>query len=267
MKTKITYWLLVLVFMSACEKEEGLQNCLVQSSEQTLIGHEGGKDGRIRKSYTYDNQSRITEERYTDPTQNNYLVIRRYIYDDRGRLTQIINEREGLPTLYENYRYNDLGQVTTMFQYYRENNDGPEVEQLRYNYTYAAARELKTSQTYYRNELVETSAYTYTNGLMTTVKIQTPEQEEYEVEIKYDNKKSPFSQSPAILATMLNWGYPHQHNIVSVQGKYADGTAVESSFYNITYQYSDSGYPTSANLQSVYDSAHDSKLTYNYTCD
>lgn len=265
MKIRKTYWLYFLFFLCACEKEEELEECLVQTTNQTTIGYQGRIDGQLSHSYTYDRGKKIIQERLTDPSQSDFLILKSYTYDNMGRLIEIKSIREGFPDIFEAYEYNDLGQVTTMSTYYKESDVEPKVELWRNEYTYASAKELESSKLFYRNELFETSQYTYTNGLMTKVKIQEPRQQ-YEVEIKYDDKKSPFSESPAILATMLNWGYPHQHNIVSVKGKYADGTDVHTSFYNITYQYSDKGFPISAQQLSVYDSSYDYTSVYKYTC-
>jgi hypothetical protein len=266
MKIRKTYWLYILFFLCACEKEEGMKQCLVQSIDETTIGYQGRIDGELIKSYTNDKQNRIIQERYTDPSQRDFLVVKSYTYDNTGKLIEIRTEREGFPTYSDNFVYNELGQVTTKYSYLEESSVEPKVELWRNEYTYAAAKELETSKMFYRNELIETSEYSYTNGLMTKVKIQEPRQQ-YEVDIKYDDKRSPFSESPAILATMLNWGYPHQHNIVSAKGKYADGTDVQSIFYNITYHYSDNGFPISAQQLSVYDSAYDYAKVYKYTCD
>ena len=285
MKNQLFCLLVLGLLLSACEKEQPSRGCLLQSAVETVIGHDGRPeyDNHIqshrRFDYSYDGNDRLTQVRRTSlvSTEADFVGVDTYVYDGQGRIIAIKSETNYNPgdVTTRTFRYNPAGQVTVIS---RKHPNFVNIESWRTEYTYASAQELKSSKLFIDDQLHLTRTYTYTDGLMTSVTSYPKSNPTHVLEIRYDDKRSPLSASPELLAVTLDpnteidyglehdLGYPHRHNITGLSSRELDGAVTPYYNFSIDYTYSAEGYPLSS--QQVFPQYGNSerRIEYSYTC-
>jgi hypothetical protein len=251
MKIKSLYFVLLFAFLGSCNKDDQSELCLAQNTVETLIGYQEKIEDQLTHAYYVDNNNRLNKVRTTSLYIPDWISVDNYKYDNEGRIIKIETESSHSETnkmiTHQVFEYNDLGQLEVAYTYLNESWGLEEIS--RYEYTYNSDKQLESYRKFFRDELAETQDYTYTNGLMIGVKVKEINEDQeldYEVELKYDDKKPPYIAFDALQAIKVNWGYPHQHNIISQTAKLSDGSIYTSQTYKIDYTYSERGYPTRA---------------------
>ncbi|PRY09843.1 YD repeat-containing protein [Pontibacter ummariensis] len=276
MKTTYLFPFALCLFLLSCGKEIEHKTCVLQSSVETITGGDQNEvSGQYSSTYIFDSDNKLTqirEEVVGEGASAGTLITTTYSYDSEGRIAEATTSstNHSQPST-KTFLYNSLGQVierriTIM-------TDGTETEVSRTEYEYAAPQELKSSRLFLSGELFETHEYTYTDGLMTGVRVtygptQNSEQlKPYQIEISYDNKRYPYAALPALLATRLDFGFPHQHNIVGMKANYDDGSVKSFHTYSVAFTYSPEGYPVSSNQSYPRNNYVERNYSYTYACE
>jgi len=267
--------MLVAVLLSSCEKTNtaepsmplDMYNCTLNDFDYA----------GVKYRFTYQQREDLHLLMKTEELNNwgELTAVRKYDYDEYGRLTTMIieymnDDSEGVVDVYSTFAYgdnNNLIHVQTSLI-----NDQQVSQRRDYQYMYNRENQLMEQKIYRDFDLEATHKYIYQNEELNQEQVYNPEDIlTFTYKYSYDKKNSFMAASKYFTNTLMEddqfglpyrIGFPVKNNITKIEiNPMQPGTTAQVINYN--YQYGAEGYPTSVEKVS---GATKEQIKLSYIC-